>query len=190
MVRVLPGIAEPDTAFLSDLPEKRPAICGEQERHVVHAPRPAGRLLLGSNRIATAIASGLFDSAGNVSALAFRFHNGHWGQANESYVVCRSVAGRPFCYRQITTPYRSGTGGVRQRLRVCFPASLAQLLINDATYLGLVEIKCLNFVLCLFDDSCTLLGGCLHSLGLEFGQALLKLLPLVCELWFGFSGQC
>ena len=69
-------------------------------------------------------------------------------------------------------------------------ASLAQLLVNDTTCLGLVEIKCLSLVLCLFDDGCTLLGGCLHHLGLEFGQALLKLLPLVFELLFGFSGQC
>ena len=81
MVGILPGIAEPDTAFLSDLTEKRPTVCGEQERHVVCTPWSAGRLLLGSNRIATAIASGLFDCTGNVSALTFRFHNGYWGQA-------------------------------------------------------------------------------------------------------------
>ena len=137
MVGVLPGIAEPDTAFLSDLPEKRPAVRGEQERHVVHAPRPAGRLLLGSSRIATAIAPGLFDGAGNVSALAFRFHNGHRGQADEQHVVCWSIAGRPLCYRQVASSHWAGADGVRQRLRVCLPASLAQLLINDATCLSL-----------------------------------------------------
>src|SRR5215510_8777999 len=112
MVGVLAGIAEPDTAFLSDLPEKRPAVRGEQEWHVVHAPRPARRLLLGSSRIATAIAPGLFDGAGNVSALAFRFHNGHWGQANEQHVVCRSIAGRPLCDRQVAPPHRSSANGV------------------------------------------------------------------------------
>src|SRR4029453_1831756 len=100
MVGVLPGIAEPDTTFLSDLPEKRPAVRGEQEWHVVHAPQPAGRLLLGSSRIATAIAPGLVDDG----------------------------------------------GALRRRY--------------------------------------------LHHLGLKFGQALLKLLPLVFELLFGFSGQC
>ena len=147
-------------------------------------------MLLGSSRIATAIAPGLFDCTGNVSALAFRFHNGHRGQANEQHVVCRSIAGRPFCYRQVASSHRAGANGVRQRLRVCFPASLTELLINDATCLGLVEIKCLSLVLCQFDDGCTLFGGCFHHLGLEFGQALLKLLPLVFELLFGFRGQC
>src|SRR5215831_79219 len=118
MVSVLPGITEPDTTFLSDLSEKRPAVRGEQERHVVHAPRPAGRLLLGSSRIATAIAPGLFDGAGNVSALAFRFHNGHWDQAHEQHIVCRAIAGGPLCYRQVASSHRAGADGVRQRLRV------------------------------------------------------------------------
>src|SRR5262245_20325782 len=53
----------------------------------------------------------------------------------------------------------------------------------------LVEIKCPSLVLRQFDDSSTLLGGC-HHLGLKFGQALLKLLPFIFELLFGFSGQC
>src|SRR5262245_21823898 len=140
MVGVLPGIAEPDTAFLSDLTEKRPAVRSEQEWHVVRTPWPAGRLLLSSNRIATIIAPGLFDCAGNVSALAFRFHNGYWGQANEQHVVCRSIAGGPLCYGQVASSHRAGADGLRQRLRVCFPASLAELLINDATCLGLIEI--------------------------------------------------
>src|SRR6266568_5722147 len=111
MVGVLPSIAEPDTTFLSDLPEKRPAVRGEQKRYVVHAPRPAGRLLLGSSRIATAIAPGLFDCAGNVSALAFCFHNGHRGQANEQHIVCRSIAGGPLCYRQVASSHRAGAAG-------------------------------------------------------------------------------
>src|SRR5215813_13693850 len=131
MVDVLPGIAEPDTTFLSDLPEERPAVRGEQERHVVYTPQPIGRLLLGSGRIATAIAPGLFDGAGNVSALAFRFHNGHWDQAHEQHIVCRPIACRPFRYRQVASSHRAGANGVRQRLRVCFPASLTELLIND-----------------------------------------------------------
>jgi hypothetical protein len=161
MVGVLPGIAEPDTTFLSDLPKKRPTVRGKQERHVVHAPRPTGRLLLGSSRIATTIAPGLFDCTGNVSALAFRFHNGHRGQANEQHVVCRSIAGGPLCYRQVASSHRAGANGVRQRLRVCFPASLTELLINDATCLGLVEIKCLSLVLCLFDAGGALRRRCL-----------------------------
>src|SRR5215510_5970348 len=100
MVSILAGIAEPDTTFLSDLPEKRPAVCRKEEWHVVHAPRSARRLLLGSSRIPTAIALCLFDGAGSVSALTFRFHNGHWDQADKQHVVCRSIAGRPLCYRQ------------------------------------------------------------------------------------------
>src|SRR5215471_7412174 len=169
MVGVLPGIAEPDTAFLSDLTEKRPAVRGEQERHIVRTPRPAGRLLLSASRIATTIAPGLFDCAGNVSALAFRFHNGYWGQAHEQHIVCRPIAGGPLCYRQVASSHRAGANGVRQRLRVCFPASLTELLINDVTCLSLVEIKCLSLVLCQFDDSSALRCGCLHHLGLECG---------------------
>jgi hypothetical protein len=101
--------------------------------------------------------------------LAFRFHNGYRGQAHEQHIVCRPIAGRPFRYRQVASSHRAGTNGVRQCLRVCFPASLTELLINDATCLGLVEIKCLSLVLCLFDDSGALRRGCLHHLGLEFG---------------------
>jgi hypothetical protein len=63
-------------------------------------------------------------------------------------------------------------------------------LINDATCLRLVKIKHLSLVLRQLDDCCALRSGCRHHLGLEFGQALLKLLPFVFELLFGFSGQC
>ncbi len=62
--------------------------------------------------------------------------------------------------------------------------------INDTTCLGLVEIKCLSLVLRQFDDGGALRCGCRYYLGLKFGKALLKLLPFVCELLFGFRGQC
>jgi hypothetical protein len=129
----------------------------------------------------------LFDRASHVVPPAFGSHNGHRGQANEQHVVRRSVGGRPFGDRQIAPFERSEAGRVRQRQRVRFPASLAQLLVNDPTCLGLVEIQLLSLVLRQFDHCRSLLVGRRRHLSLEFGEVELKLLSFLFEVLFGFS---
>jgi hypothetical protein len=61
VIGTLSCIQEPDTAFLSDLAQKRPAVRREQKRHRELTPRSTGQLLIGCHRIAAAVALGLFD---------------------------------------------------------------------------------------------------------------------------------
>jgi hypothetical protein len=187
VIGVLPNIEEPDTAFLSDLTEKRPAVRSEQERHRELTPWPTGRLLIGCRRIAAAIALGLLDRTRHILSSAFGFHNGHRSQANEQHIVRRSTGSWPFCDRQVAPFDRSDASRVSQRQCVRFPASLAKLFVNDPACLGLVELHILSFVLRQSGHCRSLLVGRRDHLSLEFGEVELKPLSFLFELLFGFS---
>ena len=85
-----------------------------------------------------AVALGLLQGTGYVHVFAFGLDHGHGGESLKQHVIGGVTVARPFGNGHVAAPLRAGAFAVTQGGRVCFPARLAQLLVDDAAGLGFV----------------------------------------------------
>ena len=107
VVRRSARVAEPDAALGLDLLQIGAAVGGEDEGHLVLAPRSAREREIAACADAAGITLGLIDGGRDVLASPLCLDNADQRQADEQGIVGRAACGRPFGNGEIASLCRS-----------------------------------------------------------------------------------
>ena len=139
----LAQVAKPDAALGGQLAQIRPAVGREHKGNAVLglvAPMAFVQQCLAAGAKGAAVALGLLQGARYIDVLALGLHHGDGAQALKQHIVGRVAFAGPFGNRHMAATLGARAFAVAQGGGVGLPAGLAQLRVDDAAGLGLVEL--------------------------------------------------